>query len=111
TYNMWHGYTETPLHHMMSKIVPFIEVEAYGNFARLQNKTVSTELFTDITTGAAIGKVLDAAGFPASKRNIATGKVTLPFWWADEVNAFAMLEQLRQSEGVTAQLYEDGQGN
>jgi pectate lyase len=87
-----------------------IQAVGYGRFAKLAGKTVSTELFEDITTGFAINELLDAAGFPADRRDIDAGEVRLPWWWVNNGDVMAELNKLRYSEGITSDLYEDGGG-
>lgn len=83
---------------------------ALGMLARLRGVKVSTGLYEGITTDAAIGHVLDAAGWPAGARTLDSGKTTLKYWWADADDAFDAVVQLLNTEGPGAAIYEDGNG-
>ncbi|MBQ1064467.1 hypothetical protein [Micromonospora sp. C41] len=76
-----------------------VQVTALDGLARLQRVRLSTPLYSGVRTGAAIGLLLDAAGWPADRRDLDVGASTLPWWWADGVDAFAALQQILDSEG------------
>lgn len=81
-----------------------------GTLSRLRGVKVSTQVYTNITTSAAITVLLDAAGWPAAARVLSTGRTTLAYWWMDDDDAFDMLLTLFYTEGPGAALYEDAQG-
>lgn len=81
-----------------------------GTLSKLRGKTISTALFQNITTSAAISVILDEAGWPALARNIQTGLTTMSWWWLDKQDAFDAIEQLRATEGPWASVYEDPLG-
>lgn len=87
-----------------------IDVRANGPFTKLSGKRISTALYSGITTGAAIEIILEQAGFPAHLRDIATGVVTLDWWWLSDADAMSSIVQLVNTEGLTASLYEQGDG-
>lgn len=110
-YHLCQVNLDVPQHEMVgSRFRAEIDTIGYGTFTKLSGKTVSTELFEDIPTGFAINELLDAIGFPADLRDIDAGEVRLPWWWVNEGDAMAELNKLRYSEGITADLYEDGEG-
>ncbi len=78
---------------------------------RFRGQTLTTSLYQGIRTGDAIGYVLDAAGWPASARDLDIGVSYLPFWWLDSTDAFQALTDLLDSEGSAALLTIDGNGN
>jgi len=90
-------------------------LRAIGSLAKLQGKTVSTELLgrgydSPVSTGTCIEALLDAAGFPLALRDIDAGQVMLPYWWASNEDAMSALQKLLNAEGPTCELYEDGEG-
>lgn len=87
-----------------------VEVVAVGRWAKLVGHKVSTSLYEGISTGIAIGHVLDAAGWPAADRDIDAGVSSLTWWWADNEDAAGALRKLLETEGPGALLYEDGSG-
>lgn len=87
-------------------------LKAVGNLYKLNGVTVSTPLSAGITSGSAVNLVLDAAGWPAGAdyRTVASGDTTLAYWWLDEADAMAALNDLLTIEGPPAAIYEDGAG-
>lgn len=76
-----------------------------------QPAPISTPLYENITTDQAVGYILDAIGFPAGQRNLATGNTVLRWWWVDNQDAFTALQQVVNTEGPGCRLYEDASGN
>ncbi|WP_422744362.1 hypothetical protein ACN27B_08750 [Micromonospora sp. WMMD754] len=87
-----------------------VQVTALDGLARLRNVRLSTPLYSAVRTGAAIGLLLDAAGWPADRRDLDVGASTLPWWWADGVDAFAALQQILDSEGPGSRVAVDTNG-
>ena len=83
---------------------------ALGTLSRLRGTRVTTALYQNITTSAALGHLLDAAGWPAGDRVIASGATTLDWWWLDDEDAFSAMVALLSMEGPGAAIYEDGSG-
>lgn len=77
---------------------------------RRQGRKVSTQLYESISTGTAVGYVLDAAGWPAGERSIDAGSTTLTYWWLDEEEPYQAILDLLAVEGPQAAFYEDGDG-
>ena len=88
-----------------------VELVAYGGLNRLNDIEVTTAVYQGITTGTAIGYVLDAAGWPGGRRALDTGATVMPLWFCDRRNALNMLQELIDSEGPGAMLFEDGDGD
>lgn len=86
-----------------------VGLRAFGSMAKLQTR-ISTQLYESIATGTAIGHILDAAGWPANKRDIDTGQTTLLYFWAADEDALALAIRVVNTEGAGAALYEDGEG-
>lgn len=72
---------------------------------------ISTELYSGISTGRAIGIVLDAMGWPPGKRDLDAGATTIPWFWLNRSSATAALQQIVDSEGPPALLTMDAAGN
>lgn len=71
---------------------------------------ISTELYSGISTGRAIGIVLDAAGWPEDKRDLDDGATTIPWFWLNRASAQTALQQLVDSEGPPGLLTMDADG-
>lgn len=109
TYNLWRGFLDDLLQHPEPMRLS-VGIPSLGPLSKLAGKTVSTALYSSITTDVAIGHILDAVGWPAGDRVLDTGKTTLDWWWLQEQDAFEAARQLLNTEGPGAALYEDGQG-
>ena len=109
SYTLWTGLLDDLPQHpeALSKSV---DSPALGTLSRLAGKTISTALYSSITTDVALGHLLDAAGWPAADRVLDTGKTTLGYWWLDNEDALQAALTLFSTEGPGAALYEDGQG-
>lgn len=88
-----------------------VDVGCIGSAAKLLRRVVSVPIYQSITTGQAIGLVLDAADWPAGSRSIEIGDTTLRYFWVDERPAWSVLLEVLASEGAGALLYEDADGN
>ena len=108
-YPMAQANIDDPVHDL-DGFRPIVRLQGFGSLAKLANRRVSTALYTNITTGTAIGHLLDAAGFPSVLRDLDTGVVTLRYWWCNDEDALTALQKLINSEGITAELYEQGDG-
>lgn len=107
TYRLWNGILDDIAHHPVERTVG---LPALGTLSRLAGKTVTTAAYQNITTDVAMGRVLDAVGWPAGERSLQTGKTTLAWWWLDDEDAFAALTRLMNTEGPGAIFYERGDG-
>lgn len=77
---------------------------------RLGRKSVSTGVYENVLTGAAINAVLDAIGWPSNERVIDTGTVALQQWWLDKEDAAGAVVSLMLTEGPLARIYIDPRG-
>ncbi len=105
------GFTEEPQESQDISSERHVQFRALGRMQLLRGTIISTTLYSSIRTDEAIGHVLDAAGWPAADRVIATGDTTMNWWWVDEQDAWDALTDLLETEGAGASLYEDGEGN
>lgn len=62
-YDVWRGFLDHPRQTPPGSTIKFTTVQCFGHLARLVGRTVSSELYEQITTGAAIGHLLDGAGY------------------------------------------------
>lgn len=85
------------------------DMTAVGLLGTLVGRTVSIPVQQNIRTDEAVTLILDAVGWPAASRDIATGDSLLTWWWADERSAYDALVELVASEGPGA-LWVDGSG-
>ncbi len=90
------------------KSVTLTCIDALGKLAQAQ---VTTDAYQSIQTGTAVGKVLDAAGWSASKRDLDYGSSTLRYWCADQTGAWEAIQELVTAEGPPAIAYVDSSGN
>lgn len=82
---------------------------AEDGLTQMRTQKVYTAVYENITTGVAIGHILDAIGWDAGKRIIDTGQTTLLYWWAWDKSA---LQAIRELEAVELGLfYLDEEGN
>lgn len=89
-----------------------VDIRALGSFVRLKNHAVisTTAVYSNITTGQAMGYLLDAVGWPATKRRIEGAAVVLKQWWLNKENPYAAAVQLLRTEGPGAYVGEDADG-
>jgi hypothetical protein len=73
-------------------------IKAIGPLGYLNKFEVSTALFANQYTGALIGKILDAAGWSGSDRDIDTGIISLPRFWVEGVKTLQALRLIEETE-------------
>lgn len=78
--------------------VPVITIEARGSLADLENVRVNPPADTGSLTGTIVGKVLDAAGWSASKRTIDGGQTTTSQWFVNDRFALDALREMEETE-------------
>jgi hypothetical protein len=109
-YRLWTGHIDDidpqPAFYQQS-----VGVTGLGALSQLVARTLSTEVFLGKDTGFLVSEVLDAAGWPASRRSIDVGATIVSVWWEEGRSAFAALTRLLNAEGPGALLYEDTDGN
>lgn len=71
---------------------------AEDGLIQMRTQKVYTPVYESITTGAAIGHILDAIGWSESKRIIDTGQTTLLYWWAWDETARQAISKLEAVE-------------
>lgn len=88
-----------------------VSLTALDAVGLLQGAKATTELYSGVRTGTAIGYVLDAIGWPADARDLDAGATVVRWWWAEDQDAFEAIQQLVQSEGPGAIVFVDVDGN
>lgn len=88
-----------------------VEVTALGTMASLVSTSPKTLLYENIRTDEAVTVLLDAAGWPADKREIDTGDTELVAWWlSGQTTCMDALNAIQAAEGAGAAAWEDGDG-
>lgn len=88
-----------------------VELTCLDGLGTLAQTTISTPLYQGVTTGQAIGHVLDAAGWPADRRDIDPGHTAIAWWWEEGATALDALRKLVRAEGPPALVAVDGSGH
>lgn len=79
-----------------------------GSLVRLKDRLkLSTQLYANITTGEAMGFLLDAAGVAVDMRVINQANTRLKYWWLDREDPYRAAVDLLHTEGPGAYLGED----
>lgn len=87
------------------------QITGLDGLALLRGKKITTELYQAERTGHLIVAILDAAGaFFNVARRIDVGATHVPWWWANNQDAFDLLTQLVRAEGPPAVAYIDPDG-
>lgn len=84
-------------------------VSLVDSLADFRGINVTTQLYSGIRTGAAVGFVLDALGWTGG-RDLDPGATTIPYFWANGDDAFNLLQSVVASEGPSALLTVDDTG-
>jgi hypothetical protein len=80
------------------------DISALDDLSLLRGTTISTELYEAQRTGTLIGVILDAIGWTAP-RDLDLGGTFVPWWWAENKDAFTALTELLESEGPPSIAY------
>lgn len=87
-----------------------VELTCMDGLGQLAQTTISTPLHQGVTTGRAVGYVLDAAGWPTDRRDIDPGHTAIAWWWEEGATALDALRRLVRAEGPPALAAVDGDG-
>lgn len=105
---LWRGILDEPTVDAEGQSVG---LRALGRLSKLQGVTISTDLYTDITTDQAFEYVCAAAGLASSEYSaLDTGQTTLTAWWCAGDDALTMLNRILAAEGPGAAIYESAAG-
>ncbi len=109
--NLFTGYVDS-IKHLPNYNDRRVTVRCLGAMIKLRGQEkLSTALYTNITTGAAMNALLDAIGWPSTMRKISGTTVVLKYWWLDREDSYDAAVDLLLTEGPGAALYEDELGN
>lgn len=108
TYTIFYGHTDdSPIDpDVAARTVALNLVDTLADF---RGVPIATPLYRGITSGQAVGYVLDAAGWTGG-RDLDGGSSLFPFWWVDGTDAFTALQEILASEGPPALLTIDATG-
>jgi hypothetical protein len=99
TTTQWLGFLDNIMPTPSAQKDHTAKLRATGPLATLAMFTCDVvAMQVNITTGAAINMVLDAAGFPAGLRVIDTGQTTMARWWV--AKGSSVLDTLREIEAT-----------
>lgn len=87
-----------------------VAITGLDSVAKLQGVKATTQLYSGVRTGTAIGLVLDAIGWPTNLRDLDPGATVVRWWWVQDTDAFEAIQDLVTSEGPPAMLHADDQG-
>lgn len=79
-------------------------VTGLDGLALLRGTKISTGLYQAQRTGALVGVILDSIGWTAP-RDLDLGATFVPWWWANQDDAFDLLTELIRSEGPPSIAY------
>lgn len=88
-----------------------VDVNALDVLQKLNEATISTELYESVQTGEAMHLLLDAIEWPTDKRDIDHGATTIQWWWEEGADAFEAMNKIVASEGPPAIAFVDSAGN
>jgi hypothetical protein len=81
-----------------------VTLSLLDSLADFRGQTISTQLYSGLRTGEAIGKILDACGWSSTLRDLDPGNTVIQWWWEDGTDALTALENVLRSEGPPALL-------
>lgn len=87
-----------------------VRITCVDQLARLRQVRVTTGLHHGLRTGAAVGRLLDAVGWPDDARDLDVGATTIPWWWVDGDDAYTALLAILDAEGPGSLVTVDGDG-
>ena len=108
TFTLWEGFLDRIEPVVSTKNAKRADMTCIGPLGYLNRFEVSTEMKTKIKTGAAFTEVLDEAGWPTGDRDIDTGIVTMPHFWADRTATFTALRTIEDTETGNIEESADG---
>ena len=97
SYTLWTGYLQRVT------VAPSVDglntasLEAIGPMGYLNQYDVAVPMLTSVTTGSAIGTILDKAGW-GTARAIDTGETTMARFWTDRVKTVMALRKVEDTE-------------
>mgnify|MGYP005818062587 CR=1 FL=1 len=96
---VWTGFLDRITPQPRVNGVNTASLEAVGPLGYLNQKEVQVDQTTDVLTGAAIGNILDAAGWPSGDRDLDDGQSTIARHWVDRQKTLVALRGVEEVEG------------
>lgn len=87
-----------------------VNVTALDALAKLKEAKGTTSLYGALRTGEAIGKILDAIGWPVDDRDLDIGATTVRWWSIDDAEAWSSILELVSAEGPPSIVTVDSTG-
>jgi hypothetical protein len=87
-----------------------VDFTALDGLSTLQGVKISTALYQGLRTGEIVALILDAAGWPADRRDIDAGATFTSFWWEEGTTAFEAIQRAVNAEGPPAIAYQSPDG-
>ena len=103
TYTVYRGYLGT---YDVSSQDHVVTVSCADVLARFASLTLSTDLWFSVTTGQAIGHILDKLGWTGG-RDLDPGVTMIRWWWEEGTDGLTALQKVVDSEGPPAIVYLD----
>ena len=94
----WYGYTDRIIPRPDVRSINTVQVVALGPLAYVNRGNVRVAMQKDVITSTAIGTILDAVGWPAADRELATGQTTMTRYWAGEQRTLNALRTVESTE-------------
>jgi hypothetical protein len=82
-----------------------VDFTALDGLATLQGVKISTPLYQALRTGEIVNVILDAAGWPAGRRDIDAGATFTHYWWEEGSTAFDAIQKVVGAEGPPSIAY------
>ena len=108
TRTLWQGFVDTIQPIPSAVGANIARLKAIGPLGYLNKYEVSTALQANKYTGALIGSILDAAGWPDDDRDIDTGIIQLPRFWAQSTKTLQALRLVEETESSLLEESADG---
>lgn len=109
TITQWVGYLDQIEPQPQVNLDHTAILTASGPLIIVNKAQAGIAMSTSVTTGTAIGAVLDAAGWPAGDRTIDTGQTTMArYWTGGKINALTALREIEETEAGFISESKDG---
>lgn len=110
-FNLFRGFISDEFTVNPSSTEESVGAEVTDALSVLSGTSITTALYSGISTGEAVEIVLDAVGWPEDKRIIDGGATSIRWFWLVDADAYEALNDIINSEGPPAMCHSDGDGN
>jgi hypothetical protein len=90
----WYGFVKA----IRPYYGPYVEIEAQGGLGTFVHKISPPAKPSGTASGTVVGAILDAAGWPASKRTLDAGQINLGRWYVEGMYPVAALREVEDTE-------------